>query len=212
MKQNLFLFIFVVLLAIAGFFIYFQNNLVSNNLDFKAINNTTTTSTQPNLSNQTIEVKVYFANSKLNSENDCSLVYPVKRIISINGDPFLQVLNLLFIGPTEEEKNEGYSSVFSLDTKNILKNFDIDEKGTAYLNFYDIRNIIPAVSSSCGSLEFLSSIENTLKQFGVINKIIYAINEEPRIFYEWIQKGCSEENNNCDNTPFLKFQQVSQEQ
>jgi len=208
MKQNLFMFVFVLLLALAGFFLYFQNNLISNNLNFKAPNNTITTSTQPNLSNKAIEVKVYFANSKLNPENNCSLVYPVKRTISINGDPFLQTLNLLFIGPTEEEKNEGYSSVFSLDTKDILKNFDIDEKGTAYIDFYDIKNIIPKVSSSCGSQEFLSSIENTLKQFGVINKVIYAINGEPKNFYEWIQIGCSEENNNCDNTPFLKFYQL----
>ncbi|MGE4554738.1 MAG: GerMN domain-containing protein [Candidatus Paceibacterota bacterium] len=203
MKQNLFLFVFVLLLALAAFFIYLSNNFTSNNLV-----STTTTKEEPPLANENLEVNVYFSNFNLSGDSqDCSLVYPVKRTINIDGDPFIQTLNLLFMGPTEQEKAQGYSSVFSLDTKNILKNIDIDEEGTVYIDLHDIRSIIPNASSSCGSAQFLNSVFQTLKQFQVVKKVIYAINGDPKIFYEWMQIGCSEENNNCDPTPFSKFYQ-----
>ncbi len=214
MKQNFFLFILVLLLAVAGFFVYLQNNYSSifggkpvfvNNSSNNTLPNTTLTSVLP--------VKIYFGNKKLNPNlDDCSLVYPVNRTISLNGDPFLQTLNLLFLGPTEQEKAEGYTSVFSPENKDILKNLDISHDGIVYIDLYDIRPIMPEISSSCGSSQFIKSIEETLKQFQFVKKVIFAINGDPKIFYEWIQLGCSEENNNCDKTPFLKFYSTAENQ
>lgn len=203
MKQNIFLFILVLFLVISGFFVYLQQNYSSLK---KTTLPTTPLETQVQPENQNIEMNVYFNNEKLNPNlKDCSLVYPVKRKITLTGDPFLQILNLLFLGPTEEEKLQGYVSVFSVETKNILKNLDISSDGIAYLDFYDIRNILPEVSSSCGSSQFIKSIEETLKQFKFINKVIFAINGDPETFYEWVGLGCSEENNFCDKAPFLKY-------
>ena len=53
--------------------------------------------------------------------------------------------------------------------------------------------------------EWCNFVTDQLKQFGIINKIIYAINGDPQSFYEWLQIGCSEENDNCDPTPFQEF-------
>jgi hypothetical protein len=69
----------------------------------------------------------------------------------------------------------------------------------------DIRQVIPNVSASCGSAEFLAEIETTLKQFPTVNKVIIAIDSKPSIFYEWIQIGCAKENDFCNETPFLKL-------
>lgn len=209
MKQNLYLFLFVLLIAVAGFFVYFQQNLTQsmNHINNGEISTVTTSIPETALENpQTVKVKVYFNNSTLNpNSEDCSLVFPVERQISMNGDPIDATLKLLFMGPTEQEKQAGYTSLFSPDTKNILKNVKIDTNGVAYVDFVDIRSLIPDASTSCGSAQFLSSIDATLKQFGIINKIIYAINGDSQYFYEWLQIGCSEENNNCDPTPFQEF-------
>jgi spore germination protein GerM len=108
-------------------------------------------------------------------------------------------LEELFKGPTEEEKSQGYVSWFSDITKDILKSLKI-ENNTAYVNLEDIRQIIPNVSSSCGSAEFLAEVETTLKQFSGVDKVIIAINGKPSVFYEWI--GCAKENDFCDEAPF----------
>lgn len=151
---------------------------------------------------ETMTVKVYFGNTNLNPNmRDCSKVHPVNKTIPKTPGVAKAALKELFKGPTEEEKNQGYVSWFSDATKDILKIVKI-ESNTAYLDLKDIRQIIPNVSSSCGSAEFLAEVETTLKQFPTVNKVIIAIDAKPSIFYEWIQIGCAKENDFCDETPF----------
>lgn len=148
------------------------------------------------------EFSVYFGNSKFNANiQDCSLVYPVQR----ESSEILAVghvsLGELFKGPTVGEQKSGYTSFFSNVTKDILKSIKIDNK-VAYVNLIDIRLLIPNVSSSCGSAQFLSEMTNTLKQFSSIERVIFAIDGSPATFYEWLQLGCGADNNNCDAKPF----------
>jgi len=88
MKQNLYLFLFVLLIAVAGFFVYFQQNLTQsmNHINNGEISTVTTSIPETALENQqTVKVKVYFNNSTLNpNSEDCSLVFPVERQISMN--------------------------------------------------------------------------------------------------------------------------------
>ncbi len=154
---------------------------------------------------QNKKIAIYFNNNQLNPNlSDCSKTYPVFRTINDEINLSEAALKELFKGPTEQEKEQGYISWFSPQTKFILKNLKI-ENNTAYVDLIDIRSIIPNASSSCGSAEFLSEIENTLKQFPEIEKIIFAINEKPSDFYEWIQIGCDKQLNNCDEGPFANF-------
>jgi len=146
-------------------------------------------------------VKVFFSNSELDPEISCNKVFPVEREISETLDVAKAALEELFKGPTEEEKNEGYVSWFSDTTEDILKSVKI-ENDTAYVDLKDIRQIIPNVSSSCGSAEFLAEVETTLKQFSAVDRVIIAIEGKPETFYEWIQIGCAKENDFCDETPF----------
>jgi len=147
-------------------------------------------------------IKVYFGNTNLNSNiEDCDKVYPVKRSITKTLGVAKASLEELFNGPTEEEKSEGYVSWFSQETKDILKSVKIEDN-TAYVNLEDIRQIVPNVSTSCGSAEFLAEVETTLKQFSTLDRVIIAIDGKPSTFYEWTQIGCVEENDFCDETPF----------
>jgi len=146
-------------------------------------------------------VKVFFSNSQLDPEFSCNKVFPVERETSQTLGVAKAALEELFKGPTEEEKSQGYVSWFSDTTKDILESVKI-ENNTAYVNLKDIRQIIPNVSTSCGSAEFLAEVETTLKQFPNVNRVIIAIDGKPSTFYEWIQIGCAKENDFCDEAPF----------
>jgi len=152
----------------------------------------------------TMTLKVYFNNLHLNKSQDCNRVYSTERSVPGTQAVAAAALRELFSGPSWEEKNKGYTSLFSEKTKDILKQVKI-ENGIAYVDLIDIRKIIPNASSSCGSAQFLAEIESTLLQFPSIKKAIIAIEEDPQTFYDWIQVGCSKENNNCDKGPFLKI-------
>ncbi|MCL4339030.1 GerMN domain-containing protein [Patescibacteria group bacterium] len=151
------------------------------------------------------KVSVFYANRSLApyGNHNCSLVYPADRKIISTYDLVKTSLEELYKGPTDTEKSQGFTSIFSKDTANILKSVTIKNM-TAYVNLTDIRNIIPTASSSCQSNEFLAESDETIKHAGTndVDKVIYAIEGDPRVFYDWIKIGCNESNNNCDVTPF----------
>jgi len=152
--------------------------------------------------NDLLIVKVYFNNSLLNpNSNDCSKVFPKERIIPASDNLAKAALLELVKGPTEQEKLDGYNSLFSEKTKDVVDAVKFENE-TAYVNLKDIRQLIPNANASCGSAEFIAEIENTLKQFPSIKKVIFALNGQPSTFYEWMQIGCSPENKLCDETPF----------
>lgn len=148
-----------------------------------------------------MEIKVYFGNSELNKELDCSKVFPVSREIPKTQAVAKVALNELFAGPTESEKKEGYTSFFSDQTRSILKSVKVQDE-TAYIDLTDIRLILSNASTSCGSAAFLAEVETTLKQFPTVQKVIIAIDGKPATFYEWIQVGCPAEGDLCDEDPF----------
>lgn len=147
-------------------------------------------------------IKVYFNNANFNPNSaDCSKTYPLNRVVPKTLGAVTAALQEPFKGTTEEEKLQGYMSWFSQRTENILRSIKV-ENNTAYIDLMDIRQVIPNVSASCGSAQFLSEVETTVKQFNSVSKVIIAIDGKPSIFYEWIQMGCTKENNFCDETPF----------
>jgi len=150
-------------------------------------------------------IKVFYNNSNFNPNSiDCSQVYPLERTIMVlpeTGDLAQVALQELVKGPTNEEKSLGYISWFSDKTRDIIKNVKTENE-IAYVNLSDIRELIPSASASCGSTEFIAEIENTLKQFPNIKKVIFAIDMKPSLFYKWMQIGCNTDNNNCAEEPF----------
>lgn len=214
MKKTLFLALLFTTLILSG---CTREEKIDIDTDNDAENNNSAVVTPspeiiPEVSSEIINTQVYFNNSELNPDMiDCSIVFPVGRqviIESINDDENLAKITAtlleLFKGPTSEERSQGYTSWFTDETSNILQSVKlIDEK--VYLSLSDIRSIIPNASTSCGGVQFLAEINQTLKQFSNVNEVIFAIDNNPEIFYEWIQIGCpapGELNNYCDPVPF----------
>jgi hypothetical protein len=78
----------------------------------------------------------------------------------------------------------GYATFTSLNLQPL-------EPETMTIKVYLLNRIIPK-----------TVVETTLKQFPTVDKVIFAIDGKPVTFYEWMQIGCYEENNFCDETPF----------
>ena len=73
---------------------------------------------------------------------------------------------------------------------------------TAYVDLHDLRQIIPGATSSCGSAEFFAQVEATLKQFPTVDRVVLAIEGQPRLFYDWMELECDETNDYCDAAHF----------
>ena len=153
---------------------------------------------------RTTTVKVYFANEKFTPEGkECEgRVYPVRRKIPKTAAVARAALKQLLLGPTRSEKAKGYWSLFSDETKSMLLGVNI-RKRTAYVNFRDMRQRLGNATSSCGSTDFLAQLEKTVRQFPGIRRVFFAVEGDPREFYEWLQfDGCPQGLKNCDKTNF----------
>ncbi len=145
---------------------------------------------------------VYFNNDKLtNGLTICDEVFPVSRSSSSSRNGAVTALEALFLGPTPEERSQGYRSYFSERTDGLLIRLKI-EAGTAYVDLHDKRGELSGVTSSCGSAEFFSQIERTLGEFPTIDRIIFAIEGNPAVFYDWMELECDRTNDICDPAPF----------
>jgi hypothetical protein len=146
-------------------------------------------------------VALFFGNTSLNRGGDCAAVFPVLRQVPHTYDLPRAVLDQLFAGPTEEERQQGYVSPFSPETAGALKMIAIEGE-TAYLDLADIRSLMPSASASCGQQAFFAEVETTLRRVQPVQRVIYAIEGDPATFYEWMQLGCGEANDHCDRSPF----------
>lgn len=147
---------------------------------------------------------VFFSNDNLNTDpTDCTAVFPLLRTVPKTRAIAAVVLNSLFKGPTADEQREGYRSFFSAMTTDLLKGIRVSS-GTAYVDLQDLRAILSSATSSCGAAEFQSQINRTLRQFPSIQRVRFAIEGEPRTFYDWMNEPCSRDNDYCDPKPFLE--------
>lgn len=150
----------------------------------------------------TISLNVYFGKEGLaQGDAACSQVAPVIRTVPKTQGVARAALQELFRGPTPEERRQGYYSWFSDSTRAILKGVRI-ANGTAYVDLHDLRQLIPGATTSCGSAEFFSQVEATLEQFPTVDRVILAIEGQPRLFYEWMEMECDERNDYCDDRHF----------
>jgi spore germination protein GerM len=164
---------------------------------------TTTGSTDTGTISQTMDVDIYFQTLKDNANlEDCSKVSQVKRTLPMSDTPAAAALEQLFLGPTAQEESDGLIDYMITNEMPGALNRVFIKDGVAYLDWDDLRQLIPNASSSCGSIGFLRPIEATLMQFPAVTKVIHAIDGQPSTFYEWMQIGCTLENDNCDASPY----------
>lgn len=147
------------------------------------------------------QFQIYYNNDSMTDGNTvCDAVFPVLRSSPEPVKPS-KVLEALFLGPTPDERAQGYRSFFSARTAGLLKHLKI-ASGTAYVDLHDKRGELAGTTSSCGSAEFFSQLQHTLGEYPEINRIIFAIEGVPGVFYDWMELECDQSNDHCDPTPF----------
>ena len=155
---------------------------------------------------QTMQIKLYFPNSKFDKPDCPARVHPTIRTLPKTSAVAKAALEQLFAGPTSEEKAKGFYSDFSEDTKSLLISVNIRNRN-AYVNLRDLTgpSSIGNFTTSCGGSNFFGQVENTLRQFSTVRKVFFAFEGDPSHFYDWMQIGeCPKELKNCDASNFIK--------
>ena len=124
--------------------------------------------------------------------DDCSEVTGFLRGADGVRAPIGFTLDELVKGPTEIERHMGASSFFSENTSDSIRSISLKSDGLLIVDFKDIRSTISGASSSCGSGALLSSLNSTVFQFPVVDRVRYQINGSCDTFFEWLQRSCTE--------------------
>lgn len=120
---------------------------------------------------ETIKVKVYFNNSKMDPEYSCNKVFPTERQIIKTSAVAQTALEELLKGPTDKEKAEGFTANINPGVK-IQKL--IIENNVAKIDFDE--QLEYQVGGSCRVAAIRAQITQTLKQFPSVKSVIISIN------------------------------------
>jgi|SRR3989339_55210 len=120
---------------------------------------------------ETQTLKVFFNNNQLDPEYSCVKVFPVERELEKTKAPARKALELLLLGPSEKEKQEGYMTTISPNVK--IQSLVI-ENGMAKVDFDETLEF--QVGGSCRVSSIRAEITQTLKQFATVDDVIISIN------------------------------------
>lgn len=119
---------------------------------------------------ETLDVDVYFTNTKKDSDTICTKVFPIKRSILKTSEVAYVSLYQLIQGPNMAELNEGYDTSIPGQTK--INSVSVSN-GTAYVDFD--KGLEYGIVGSCMITAIKSQIESTLKQFTSVKNIVMSI-------------------------------------
>lgn len=120
---------------------------------------------------ETMTVKAFFMNDKLDPEITCQKVFSVERSIPKTKSVAKAAIEELLKGPTDAEKKSGYSTLINDGV--ILNRITIAD-GVASADFSE--KLQENTGGSCRVGLIRRQIEDTLKQFSSIKEIIISIN------------------------------------
>ncbi len=120
---------------------------------------------------ETMFVKVYFNNDKMDPEFSCNKVFPVERQIVKTKAVARAALEELLKGATENEKSLGFFSNINPGVK--IQKLTI-ENGVARVDFDE--QLEYQVGGSCRVAAIRWEITETLKQFPSVQSVIISIN------------------------------------
>ncbi|MEA3398377.1 MAG: GerMN domain-containing protein [Patescibacteria group bacterium] len=116
-------------------------------------------------------IKAYFLNKELDPEMTCTKVFGVERGGTSTPAAGRTALTELLAGPTEEEKQTGYSTAIN---EGVSLNDLIIKDGIARADFSSELN--NNVAGACRVSAIRAQIDETLKQFLSIDKVLISIN------------------------------------
>lgn len=123
-------------------------------------------------SSDEIPVKVYFGNGQLDPQNQCTLVFPVDRMVSGKVAIYRAVIEELLKGPSPDDVAAGYRTAIPAGV--TLKSVAADAEGVVTADF-DAR-LSRGVSGSCSVEAIRAQIGVTLKQFPEVHDVVISVN------------------------------------
>ena len=120
---------------------------------------------------ETMKVKIFFNNSRMDPEFSCNKVFSVEREIPKTQAVARAALEELLKGPTEKEKSEDF---FTNINPGVKIQSLIIENGTAKVDFDEQLEF--QVGGSCRVSAIRAQIIETLKQFPTVENVIISIN------------------------------------
>lgn len=123
------------------------------------------------VSEDMVEVEIFFMNDNLDLWQTCEKAFPVKREVSSEANVYRAAIEALLDGPTDEEDGQGYSSVIPDGVK--LKSVAADAEGKVTADFD--ANLDKGVAGSCRVTAIRTQIESTLKQFPEVREVVISV-------------------------------------
>ncbi len=121
---------------------------------------------------QNMTIKVFLGSTTKDPDaSHCDVTYAVNRTIPKTNAVGAAAINELLKGPTTSEKNNGYFTAINTGTK---LNSLVIENGVARADF-DAK-LGEGVGGSCKTMEIISQITSTLKQFSSVKSVVISIN------------------------------------
>lgn len=122
-------------------------------------------------SGETIRVKIYFNNNKMDPEFSCNKVFYIEREILKTPAIATAALQELLGGPSNIEKSQGF---FSSINQGVEIQSLVIENGVAKVDFSE--QLEYKVGGSCMVSAIRAQITETLKQFSTVKDVIISIN------------------------------------
>lgn len=123
------------------------------------------------VSEETVEVEVFFMNDTLDPWQTCQNVFPVKRDVSSDANIYRAAIEALLGGPTEDEARVGYETMLPDGVR--LKSVASDAEGRVTADFDGALD--RGVAGSCRVSAIRSQIESTLKQFPEVREVVISV-------------------------------------
>lgn len=126
------------------------------------------------ISEDTVEVEVFYTNPELDPWQSCENVFAVKRHVSSDTNVYRAAIEALLDGPTDDEEEGGYDT--SIPDRAKLKSVAADAEGAVTADF-DGR-LDRGVAGSCRVSAIRAQIESTLKQFPEVREVVISVDGE----------------------------------
>jgi len=120
----------------------------------------------------------------------CGLATPVTRLVQ-SPDVLSGAVEALLSGPTADEQDVGYGSVFSSEFGWELASVTIAD-GVALIDFADDTQPIPNMSASCMNMALMAQLEMTATQFPSVDRAVFSVGGDVTTFYHWLERDVPE--------------------
>lgn len=168
--KNIIIYILIVIVLSLAIFVLFQYYTGVEIADKAAVKE------EP----ESVKVIVYYANSVANPQMiDCSLVFPVDRVVTNREKIYEEAINRLLLGPTKEETKQGYSNLIPAGTRLNFVKFD---DGVLQADFNE--GLDRGVGGSCLISAIRSQIERTMRQWPEVKNVVISIKGESEIILQ----------------------------